>query len=45
MYYDGANFGNPWQKDPGRMGFDAVHYNLHKPSVSHMAAEVQKRAN
>ena len=31
MYYDGANFNAILGKtDPGRMGFDAVHYNLHK---------------
>ena len=31
MYYDGANFNAIIGKtDPGRMGFDAVHYNLHK---------------
>ena len=31
MYYDGANF-NAIRSGagPGRMGFDAVHYNLHK---------------
>ena len=32
MYYDGANFNAILGKtDPGRMGFDADHYNLHKP--------------
>ena len=31
MYYDGANFNAILGKtDPGLMGFDAVHYNLHK---------------
>ena len=31
MYYDGANFNAIIGKtDPGLMGFDAVHYNLHK---------------
>ena len=31
MYYDGANFNAIIGKtDPGRMGFDSVHYNLHK---------------
>ena len=31
MYYDGANFNAILGKtDPGIMGFDAVHYNLHK---------------
>jgi glycine dehydrogenase subunit 2 len=31
MYYDGANFNAIIGKtDPGMMGFDAVHYNLHK---------------
>jgi len=31
MYYDGANFNAIIGKtDPGIMGFDAVHYNLHK---------------
>ena len=31
MYYDGANFNAILGKtDLGRMGFDAVHYNLHK---------------
>ena len=31
MYYDGANFNAILGKtDPGRMCFDAVHYNLHK---------------
>jgi len=31
MYYDGANFNAIIGKtDPGAMGFDAVHYNLHK---------------
>ena len=31
MYYDSANFNAILGKtDPGRMGFDAVHYNLHK---------------
>ena len=31
MYYDGANFNAILGKtDPGRMGFDAVHHNLHK---------------
>ena len=31
MYYDGANFNAIIGKtDPGRMGFDAGHYNLHK---------------
>ena len=31
MYYDGANFNAILGKtDQGRMGFDAVHYNLHK---------------
>ena len=31
MYYDGANFNAILGKtNPGLMGFDAVHYNLHK---------------
>ena len=31
MYYDGANLTQFWAKtNPGLMGFDAVHYNLHK---------------
>ena len=31
MYYDGANFNAILGKtNPGMMGFDAVHYNLHK---------------
>ncbi|DAC26693.1 MAG TPA: aminomethyl-transferring glycine dehydrogenase subunit GcvPB, partial [Candidatus Thalassarchaeaceae archaeon] len=31
MYYDGANFNAIiGRTNPGLMGFDAVHYNLHK---------------
>ena len=30
MYYDGANFNAIWTYFAGMMGFDAVHFNLHK---------------
>ena len=46
MYYDGANFNAIIGKtDPGRMGFDAVHYNLHKTFSQPHGGGALKRAN
>ena len=41
MYYDGANFNAILGRtSPGLMGFDAVHFNLHKHSVNLTGVEV-----
>ena len=42
VYYDGANANAILGKvRPGDMGFDVVHFNLHKPSPHPMVAEDQ----
>ena len=42
MYYDGANFNAIiGRTSPGLMGFDAVHYNLHRPSASPTAVRTR----